>query len=62
MYMTTHFHGTETSIEIDELNLFYLSCLEPLVFLLLSSFKLFGFPNYQLWAYLMKVIPQTPDA
>jgi hypothetical protein len=26
------------------------------------GFKLFGFPAFQLWAYLMKVIPETRRA
>ena len=36
---------------------FWLSCLGPLVFLL--TVKLFSFPIFLLWAYLIKVIPET---
>jgi len=38
---------------------FWLSCLCPLVSLLPKHIKLFGFPAFRLWAYLMKVIPET---
>jgi hypothetical protein len=38
---------------------FWRSCLGTLVYLLRKRFKLFAFPNFQLWAYLMKVIPET---
>jgi hypothetical protein len=31
-----------------------LSCLDPLVYLLLKSFKLFGFLMFWLWVYLIK--------
>jgi hypothetical protein len=34
-----------------------LSCLDPFVILLPRGFKLFGFPTFRLWAYLVKVIP-----
>jgi hypothetical protein len=37
----------------------WLSCLGPLVLLLLKTFNLFCFPSCWLWAYAMKVIPGT---
>ena len=33
--------------------------LDPLVNLIIKSFKLFDFLIFWLWAYLMKVIPET---
>jgi hypothetical protein len=36
-----------------------LSCLGLLVLLLPNILKLFGFPIFRIWAYLMKVIPET---
>ena len=46
---------------IGDVSRFWLSCLCPLVSLLLKSFKLFGFPIFRLWAYQMKVILSIPD-
>ena len=38
---------------------FLRSYLGSLVYLLANFFKLFGFPTFRFWAYLMKVIPET---
>ena len=43
-------------------NQFLLSCIGPLVLLLPNAIKLFGFPIFLYWAYLMKVIPETHRA
>jgi hypothetical protein len=40
----------------------WLSCWGLLVYLLPTTFKLFSFPIFWLWAYLMKVIPETRRA
>ena len=40
---------------------FWWSCLGQLVYLLPTLSKLFGFPTFRLWAYLMKVILSVPD-
>ena len=44
---------------IDDLIWPWLSCLGPLIFLLLKILRLFWFQIFYLWAYLMKVIPET---
>ena len=44
-----------------DLNRFCRSCLGPSVYLLAKLFKLFGFPTFLFWAYLMKVIWSVPD-
>jgi hypothetical protein len=36
----------------------WLSCLDPLIVLLQTFGKLFGFQIFLLWVYLMKVIPE----
>ena len=41
---------------------FWPSCLGHFTFLLTKTSKLFGFPFFWLWAYLMKVIPETHRA
>jgi hypothetical protein len=38
------------------------SSLGPLVYLLRNFLILFGFPDFRLWEYLMKVIPETRHA
>ena len=38
---------------------FLLSCLGLLALLLPNILKLFGFPIFRIWAYLMKVFPET---
>jgi hypothetical protein len=47
--------------DIGDLSRFWLSCLGPL-FYCSQIFKLFGFPNFRSWAYLMKVILETCHA
>ena len=44
---------------IDDPNLFWLLCSGSLVLLLPKTINLFSFPIFWLWAYLMKVIPDT---
>jgi hypothetical protein len=44
---------------IGDLSRFWRSYLGSLVYLLAKLFKLFGFPTFRFWAYLMKVIPET---
>jgi hypothetical protein len=44
---------------IGDLRWFWLPCLGSLVILLPNTFKLFGFPIFRFWAYLIKVIPET---
>ena len=46
--------------DIGDLSWMWLSC--SLVLLLLKMLKLFGFPNFWFWAYLMKVISETCHA
>jgi hypothetical protein len=41
-------------VYMDEMSQFRLSCVGPLVYLLPKTFKLFCFPIFWLWAYLMK--------
>jgi hypothetical protein len=40
-------------------SLLWSSCLGSLVYLILKSFKMFGFQIVRLWTYPMKVIPKT---
>ena len=44
---------------IDGLRWFWLSCLDPVVCFLPTTFKFYGFPIVCLWMYLMKVILDT---
>ena len=44
-----------------DLNRFWRSCLGPVVYFLTKLFKLFGFPTFRFWAYLMKAILSVPD-
>ena len=50
--------GLSPSIVVNR-NWIWVSCLNPSVFLLPKTFKLFGFLIFRLWVYLMKVIQET---
>ena len=50
--------GLSPSIVVNR-NWIWVSCFNPLVFLLPKTFKLFGFLFFRLWVYLMKVIQET---
>ena len=43
---------------VSVLSRLWISCLDPLILLLPKFLKLFGFPIFQLWMYLLKVIPE----
>ena len=52
---TVCFYGMNNNIS----HLFCVPCLDPLVYLLPKTFKLFDLPILWLWAYQMNVIPDT---
>ena len=65
---SVHYKATDdifcrsSQVSNNRLHQIILFCLDPFVFLLTKTFKLFDFPIFWQWAYLMKVVQEIHHA